>query len=714
MALTRALPSPLAAATAGLLLALAWSSGSAGEEAAAAKPRRRLDETIVTATRHDLRIFDAPYTASRIDGEDIRGRRLSRTTPEIFAEDPSILVQKTGVGQGSPFLRGFTGFRTLFLIDGIRLNNSVFRDGPNQYWNTVDPFSIGRLEVVKGPSSVLYGSDAIGGTVNAITRSRLRLPKGFGLNGRIYYRFASADHSSMGRLELEGNVDKTLAFFLGLSLKDFNDLYGGHGVRRQHRTGYDQRDGDAKIEYFPDEFSKVVLAYQRVHVDDAWRAHKTVFGSGWHGTAIGSERERVLDQDRQLAYIQYHTKNVGSFFDSASVSLSYQLQQEERDRTKGDHTRDRQGFDVGTWGFWTTLQSDTPAGLLTYGLEYYHDTVNSFKKKYTAEGKYDSKDIQGPVADDATYDLFGLFLQDEFPVTSRLDATVGVRYTRAEADADDVKDPVTGEEMGLSDHWDNVVGSARLLYHVSETVNLFGGVSQGFRAPNLSDLTRLDTARSGEIETPSPGLDPEKFVAYEIGVKTQTDRWHAQVSCFYTDIRDLIVRFPTGRTVEGDAEIQKANVGDGYVHGIEVQSEYELGPQWTVFGALAFQRGRVDTYPTSAMEKERKDMSRIAPLSAVTGARWRGPAGRWWAEGLVRMADEQDHLSPRDKLDTQRIPLGGTPGYGVADLRAGYKLTDGLRICVAVQNLLNKSYRIHGSGQNEPGRSFLLAADWRF
>ncbi len=91
---------------------------------------------------------------------------------ELNREVPGVIVQKTGHGQGSPFLRGFTGFRTLLLIDGIRLNNSVFRDGPNQYWNTVDPFTIGQLEIIKGPSSVLFGSDAIGGTVNVVTRSR--------------------------------------------------------------------------------------------------------------------------------------------------------------------------------------------------------------------------------------------------------------------------------------------------------------------------------------------------------------------------------------------------------------------------------------------------------------------------------------------------------------------------------------------------------------
>ena len=82
---------------------------------------------------------------------------------------PSVMVQKTGYGQGSPYLRGFTGFRTLMMVDGIRLNNSTFRDGPNQYWNTVDPWSVARYEAVMGPASVLYGSDAVGGAVNALS-----------------------------------------------------------------------------------------------------------------------------------------------------------------------------------------------------------------------------------------------------------------------------------------------------------------------------------------------------------------------------------------------------------------------------------------------------------------------------------------------------------------------------------------------------------------
>src|SRR5688500_1690591 len=129
-----------------------------------------LEETIVTATRIERTVFDVPYTAHVIGREDFIERRNVRTFPDALREIPGVMVQRTAYGQASPFIRGFTGFRTLALIDGIRLNNATFREGPNQYWGSIDQYTIDRIDVVKGPSSVLYGSDAIGGTVNAITR----------------------------------------------------------------------------------------------------------------------------------------------------------------------------------------------------------------------------------------------------------------------------------------------------------------------------------------------------------------------------------------------------------------------------------------------------------------------------------------------------------------------------------------------------------------
>ena len=673
-----------------------------------------LDDTVVVASRHGASAFEEPYSTDVFDFDYVHRRKLPRTVPEVFADDPTVMVQKTGHGQGSPFIRGFTGFRTLLLIDGIRLNNSTFRDGPNQYWNTVDTWSIGRFEIVRGPASVLYGSDAVGGTVNAIPRGRETFPDGFNWSRRIVTRFSSAERSAIARLELEGNVGQRLGFMLGTTFKDFGDLEGGRDVGRQHKTGYDERDCDLRLEYRLSENASLIFGHQRVTIDDAWRTHKTRYGIAWHGTTVGDEKRRDLDQARELTYLRYRADGLDGFVQSIETTLSYHVQEEDRFRIRRDDRSDRQGVTVRTLGLATQLTSQSPVGLLTYGIEYYRDSVDSFKKSHNADGSFAGFDIQGPVADVATYDLLGIYIQDEFPILPRLDATVGLRYTYARADADRVKDPDTGDRISLRDSWDNVVGSARLAYRASDHWNLFAGCAQGFRAPNLSDLTRLDSARSGEVETPSPGLDPETFCSLEIGAKARYERWSTRLAWFYTRIRDMIVRYPTGRTIDGDAEVQKANVGDGFVTGIEARADYGLTRAVTLFAALAWQWGEVDTFPTSAQVKDREPMSRIPPLTALVGARWQPPGKRYWVETVVRMADDQTHLSTRDKADTQRIPPGGTPGYGVWDIRAGIALTERLAISGSIENILDKDYRVHGSGINEPGRNVILSADWAF
>ncbi|MBM4040041.1 MAG: TonB-dependent receptor [Planctomycetes bacterium] len=676
--------------------------------------RTTLDEIVVTATRTDLRLFDTPYMAERIENGYIQGRRMAKTMTEIFAETPSIGPQKTSAGQGSPYLRGLTGFRTLLLIDGIRLNNSVFRDGPNQYWNTIDPFSIGRLEIVKGPSSVLYGSDAIGGTVNALTRGAELAPGAFNCHGRIVTRYSSADDSLIGRVEASGNVGQKLGFIAGMTLMNYGDIEAGGDTGRQPKTGFDQRACDLKLDYYPTPDSKLTFGHQCFRQDDAWRAHATIFATPWHGTVAGTDRVRVFDQRRELTYVQYEVKNLRSFIDAARLSLSWQRQEETEDRVRSNLQRNLQGFTCDTLGLSAQFECNSPIDRLTYGGEVYHDLVTSFRRDYKADGSLSKVRIQGPVADDARYDLLGLYIQDQIPVTEHLDATLGVRWTYARAEADDVEDPTTGREITVRDSWSNLSASARLLYHLDEHWNLFGGISQGFRAPNLSDLTRFDISRSGELETPSPNLKPEKYLSCEIGAKANYGRWNGQIAFFHTRIRDMIDRYPTGRVISGGLEVQKANIGDGHMCGIELQGEYRLTRQWTLFGGVACVRGEADTYPTSAMIKARRPMSKVPPPTAVLGARWQHESGRFWLEALTRMAAKQDRLSPSDERDTQRIPPGGTPGYAVLTLRGGVQATKNLKLNAAIENVLDKDYRIHGSGQNEPGRNFVLSADWTF
>jgi len=696
--------------------AIGAGEGGTGRGSAAEAPGTApLSEIVVTATRDETQLKSAPYYVDVMNGDSLCVRNAVRTVPEALKRQTGTLVQKTGHGQGSPYIRGFTGFRNLFLIDGIRLNNSVFRDGPNQYWNTVDALGLSRLESVRGPFSVLYGSDAVGGTINAIPRGAFDMRPDSNWDRRAYLRYSSAEDSIAARGESSAYLADDLALTLGCSVKNFGDLEGGKSVGSQRKTGYDELDWDARLEYFMSDDAWVVLAHQGVDIDDAWRTHKTIYGIDWEGLSVGKELRRSLNQDRRLTYLQWRHQNINGFCDEVHAGVSHHLQKEERDRLRTDDKHDVQGFDVNTIGVFAQFKSPSQLGTLVYGTEYYHDDVDSFKRTYNADGSLKKVSIQGPVGDDATYDTLGVYVQDEIPVFDDLTLIGGCRYDYASADANSVEDPNTGDRIEVSGHWDSVVGSGRFVYNIDRKArfNVFGGVSQGFRAPNLSDLTRLDSARTDEIETPSPNLDPEEFVSYEIGVKSGWDRLSGQLAYFYTDIKDMIVRTPTGRMIDGEHEVTKRNGGDGHLEGVEAQGRCRLVAGFSVIGSFTWMDGKVKTYPTSDPVLVEEPADRLMPLTGSIGLRWEN-GRRCWVEASCTSAEKADELSTRDRSDTSRIPPGGTPAYTVYDLRTGWNITENMKLSAAIENLADEDYRIHGSGVNEPGRNLVLAANLRF
>lgn len=670
-----------------------------------------IEKLVVTATRTERPSTTVPYTINVLDSDYLVNRHQVRTVPEALSEVPGILVQKTAHGQGSPYIRGFTGFRTLFLVDGIRLNNSTFRDGPNQYWNTVDPLSISRLEIVKGPSSVLYGSDAVGGTVNALLVSPLMTPDQDGPNYRVLYRYADAENASVGRVQV-GYKRGNASFVAGYSLKDFGDLESGGGPLP--KTGYNESDADLRVEYALSDTQRLVFAHQQLSQDDAWRTHQTIYAVSFAGSTVGSELERILYQDRDLTYLQYHADSMDGFVDALHVSVSRQSQEESRRRIRSNLRLDLQGADVDTTGFSIQAESFAATGQWTYGLEYYHDSVSSFRVDYNADGSLRGVSVQGPVADDASYDLLGVYAERQLPLGERWELIGGVRYTEARLDANRVADPVNGGVMQLADDWSDGVGSLRLRYSLNEGSQIYGGISQGFRAPNLSDMTRLDTARTNEIETPVRSLDPEKFVSYEIGYRLAASRASAQIAFYYTDVDDLIVRTPTGAIVDGSLEVTKKNSSGGFTKGLELDGTWDFSDRLSLLGGFAWMDGEIDTYPTSDPMLVREPIDRLMPITTLVGLRWNAASGRNWVESTVVHAEDADELSTRDQGDTSRIPPGGTPGYTVLNLRSGWELNRTLTLSAAVTNLTDQNYRVHGSGLNEAGRNFIVTLDARF
>jgi hemoglobin/transferrin/lactoferrin receptor protein len=679
---------------------------------------QELERMTVTATRTSRRSIETPNSISILSAQQMQMEDMARTVPEALGNVSGIMVQRTSHGQGSPYIRGFTSQRTLFLIDGIRLNNSVFREGPNQYWSTVDLLSLDKLEVMKGPASVLYGSYAIGGTVNAITSRPVSGRLGF-ISPRLYYRFSEAEQSHVARLEASGNLPGNISYTGGFSPKHFGDLKSGGAIGAQKKTGYNELDGDVRLESALSGSDRLVAAYQRVSIPDAWRTHSTVYGIKWKGTQTGSDQIRTFDQNRQLAYLTYSGTQKWGWAEKISLKASYHKQIEDEYQLKKDTSSMNQGFNVQTIDAGGQLDARNPAGLFSLGVDLYRDYVGSFRNDFAKNGSLKNSYVQGPVADDATYDEGGVFLQDDYSI-GRFNAIAGIRYSHFKVKTDKVYNPVTKTTMSVRKSWDNVVGSFRAIYEAvdNDRLNIFSGIGQGFRAPNLSDLTRFDMERVREFEVPSPNLKPEQFVTGEIGVKSDNTFIGGSLAYFYTDIRSMIIRTPTGVT-RGAAEaveyeITKKNSGKGYVHGLETELRTELFSQFELEGVLTVMYGEVDGYPTSQAQAVAEPMSRLMPPTGHMSLTWKPPALPVRLSVSGSAAAMQDRLSSNDIRDTQRIPPGGTPSYYFFNFGAGWQPFKDVEVSLRVSNLLNRDYRIHGSGLNEAGRSLMLAVNLKY
>ncbi|HPK70098.1 MAG TPA: TonB-dependent receptor, partial [Kiritimatiellia bacterium] len=335
---------------------------------------------------------------------------------------------------------------------------------------------------------------------------------------------------------------------------------------------------------------------------------------------------------------------------------------------------------------------------------------DSFRRSYDEDGEFVSRGIQGPVADDSYYHMAAIYLQDRLALTERLELTAGARATYAKADIGRYENFETTPHTPASfeDDWTDLSGHLRLACQViDEHWLVYASLSQAYRAPGLYDLTSFNVNRSTDIAIPSPDLDPEKFLGGEIGsrVESRYVAWH--IAYFYTDLRDQIISHHIG-----DNYFSRANSGEGYVHGVETELKLKYTDQWQSRFGFTWMEGYTDYTSTSGEPVH--EYIRTLPMSGFATLRWQEPSKRFWVEGVVRAVAKEDRLTANDKRDTQRIPPGGTPGYAVADLRAGWKVNQRLSLVGGVDNVTDKDYRQHGSGSNEAGRNFILSAEYQF
>jgi len=681
--------------------------------------RSVLQTIVVTANKESQRSLDVAYRTETVSEEQML-QNSARTVPEALDNLPGVAVQKTAHGHGSPIIRGFIGRQNLLMLDGIRLNNPVWRSGPNQYANTIDALAVERMELIAGQGSVLYGSDAIGGTLNVFLQQSNFKDYTAGENfqhGSALYRVDSNSWSSQAHVSQSIGVGNKWGLQLGTSLKDFNDIRDSK-VGEMQRTGYPEQDWNLRFDYMLNADTQLTFASMGVVQDDVWRSHTTVWFDQWGDLRPVSapQLRRTYDQFNNINYLRlsgalqselvqnYTATLYHKYFDELEYLLTPKPNLAAP--TRKEHRMDQ--TTVNTVGVNLDFTSKLKYGSLLWGGDYSRDWVDSSRitRTHTIASGSNSvvNGLQGVVADNSTYDMLGLYAQHNLaPDSSKWEFNNGARYTYARAGLG--KLDVGGKASSLDRSWDDWVLSSRVLYKIKPQWSVYAGISQAFRAPNIDDLSAFQkVAQSNNIVNGNANLDSEQFLSYEVGTKYQGKKLALQLSGYYTRINDMIVQklFVNGNKLSSVS----ANGGEGWVAGVELSASYQLHEDWSLHGMFGTLDGRLDQYRQTGSNSfvvSEDVLGKMPPLRGSLGLRWTSPGKRYWIEGRITAADDADQLNISDQNDTSRIPVGGTPGYYVVSLYGGYNINESWSVNLALENLTDQSYRLHGSGVNETG-----------
>lgn len=639
-----------------------------------------LSEVVITANRHQSFRINTPEAIEVITAKSIQKNQL-RTAPEALSNTSGVFVQKTNNGGGSPFVRGLTGNQTLLLIDGIRLSNATMRYGPNQNFNTIDIFSLEKIEVLRGSGSVQYGSDAMGGTIQAFSQELFNTEKpkwGSTFLTRI------ATQGMEQSLHTDINYSNTKAAFRGgVTWRNFGDLVGGDTTGRQSPNGYRELDYDFKGKVLLSPASTLTMAYQSVHQSDVPVYHKVIL----ENYAVN----KMDPQKRKLAYVRLNQKLNAGIWKSAIFTASMQKTEEGREsRKNGSDILRFENDKVRSYAF--SAEAFTLKGNIwstNSGIEVYNDLVNSIRTD-TELSKALTVSKRGLYPDGASMTSIAAFTLHTFDLP-KWNFTAGARFNTFIIKVED--DALGKTKLTPS----TIVGNIAILRKLNSTSNVFVSLNTGFRAPNIDDLGTLGIV-DFRYETPNFDLKPEQSLQYQIGYKYQGRKLRGEFYLYRNELYNLIVRNRVvGDSIEGYPVYQKENVERAFIQGAETSLDFTLSPAWSFSGCMTY------TYGQNITKNE--PARRIPPLFGRLGVEYQYKD--WWCNLEWQSAGKQDRLAQGDK-DDNRIPLGGTPGWNVFNINTGYAMRF-IKIDLRLQNLLNKDYRYHGSGVNGYGRSALLS-----
>ncbi len=750
--------------TLALLLAVAgasasWAAGEEAETAGLSDPANPTDrpvifaETTVTATGTEVESFEIATPVTVLDQTAIE-RLMPSNASELLKSEPGVDINGVGPNQSRPVIRGQRGLRVLFLENGLRMNNVRRQTDFGEIPALVDLGSVEAVEVVRGPASVLYGSDAIGGVLNLVTK-RPVLASGSGMTGTVATRFGTAGDT----LRWEGSLARQAArtsWTLGGSWRDADAYEAPSGSYGNIRLEEDVEVTDTGVEDTSlfGTVSRALTDGQSLFLRwNHYEAEDTGFGFVEPSRLTGAENFRIRILYPFQDFDRWTLGYEGSAFDSVladSVELYAYVQNNERrldndidinigpifpgapDSTVEADTRNL--TDLETFG----LRSENvkvfgDRHLLTYGLEYFQDDVGNedFSTTTTTIRFPFPPFADVSVATDAVantpnaeHESLGAFAQGELALGERMTVTAGARYQTVKTRA---RQTPGWDVSGLDFDESSVVGALNALYRLSPNWRLSAAYGTAFRAPNIVErLFNGPTPEGAGFQLLNPALMSEESENVDLGLKYRNDRVLVELAAFRNDIDDGLIQYfltpqeVTALPAELQARIresgarfvvQQRNVDRLRYEGIELRVDARASDDWTLGGNFTH------------LDGERLDSTNPPTGDTVTDkfnlfARWTPEARDYWLEYRVRRnGDERANLDPNEPVP----PIGEIlPAFTVHALSAGWVFkTSGAgshELGLVVDNLTDELYAEFSNAtffRPQPGRSIWVSYRFR-
>lgn len=701
---------------------------------------KELSEVIISANRWKQNSKEVPQKVSVITTRNVAFHN-PQTAADLLTLSGKVFMQKSQQGGGSPMIRGFATNRLVYAVDGVRMNTAIFRGGNIQNVISLDPFATESTEIVFGPGSVMYGSDAIGGVMSFQTVSpQFATSKKTAVSGHAVSRFSTANNEKTGHFDVNVGWTKWVSV-TSISSNEFGDLkMGSHGPDDYLRPFYVQRQNGVDVVVTnEDPLVQKPTAYSQINVMQKLRYkpnEKWDFQYGLHF----SETSSYSRYDRHIRYNSLGLPRYGAFnygpqkwtmnnlnvthqsnsklFDEMVLRLAHQFFEESRiSRNINSPNREIRTEKVNAY----SINIDfSKAIALThkayYGVEYVLNDVNSTGiNQNIVAGTSQVGPSRYP---QATWQSIGVFLNNQYLVTDKTSLQAGLRYNKyiLKADFDTTFYPFPFTEANIDNG--SLTGSAGIVFRPTDKWLISSNIATAFRSPNVDDVGKVFDSEPGSVVIPNPNLEAEYAYNVDLNVAKMFGKSvKVDVSTYYTLLDNALVRrdftLNGASVIVYDGELSQVqaiqNAAKANVYGIQAGVEVKLPTGFRFSTDLNFQKGEEE------LDNGDKSPSRhAAPFFGISRVAYANSKVdlelNFQFSDKVAFKDLAEEEKGKKEIyahDRNGNPY--SPSWYTLNLKSMYKLTENFTLTVGIENITDQRYRPYSSGIVAPGKNFVLS-----